>query len=640
MLDFQKILPYLKVDNDGLPLDKTLYHAGYAETKKIEEEIEAVFGEKYPKFLDKNRPKEKTAHKLYRREIYRNVVQQFRTKVLSMVNTIYQNDDFNVTFPNGQETNTLKDYTENGMFSNETLVEWFFAEWAKYYIDDPNAVVAPVLKKFVSNDTQFQEPKLMIVESEGVIQLNDEICVLRGDEKTWISVDDKKVKCGRNLYFYDKDSFVICKQKAKKSSKDNITNYDWEIIGQSLVMTEQGDVASFMPFLHNCGKIPALKLGRILGEKIDGEVQIYKSEVSDAIPFLKGILQRASDKEIELLLHIHSVEYYYTTKKQCNAPGCKNGYIDRNNSEDPNGIPTKVKCGNCDNQGFPINGIEYIVITLPEAGGLDSKQQQLPSGPPAGFVPRNIETVREIRAEILDEWEKAWGTINAQWIMKSPNVASGISKDYDRQEYSKREAEISLHIKKHLSNEYRWTGAIRYGLSQNVDSILPVVNVPTDNFNLFTQEEALDEYTKAIEKGMNGILTSNLAVIYSGKKFGQKSDITKRLELFTKIDPFLSISGKDKERSLMQMLFDQIKVFGFGSTKVKMLVDKIYLSINLDSILTDLINADKNFLSSTFEAQKTKIFEELTKYVPDQISEDIFKTIKQEPLTDVIGQVA
>lgn len=640
MLDFQKILPYLKVNDHGLPLDKTLYHAGYDETKKIEEEIEAVFGEKYPKFLDKNRPKEKTAHKVYRREIYRNVVQQFRTKVLSMVNTIYQNDDFNVIFPNTQETNTLKDYTENGMFSNETLIEWFFAEWAKYYIDDPNAVVAPVLKNFVSNDTQFQEPKMMIVESEGVIQLNDDICVLRGEEKTWIDVDGKQVKCGRNLYFYDKDSFVICKQKAKKSGNSNETNYIWEIIGQDILLSEVGEIIEITPMLHNCGKIPAMKIGRILGEKIDGEVQIYKSEVSDAIPFLKGILQRASDKEIELLLHIHSVEYYYTTKKQCNAPGCKNGYIDRMNPEDPNGIPVKVKCGNCDNQGFPINGIEYIVITLPESGGLDSKQQQLPSGPPAGFVPRNIETVREIRAEIFDEWEKAWGTINAQWIMKTPNSTSGISKDYDRQEYTKRVAEISLHVKKHLSAEYRWMAAIRYGLGKSIDSIVPVVNVPTDNFNLFTQEEALDEYTRAIKDGMNGILTSNLAIVYSSKKFGQKSDITKRLELFTKIEPFLSIIGKDKERSLMQMLFDQIKVFGFGSEKVKTLVDKIYLSINLDSILTDLINSDKNFLSSTFESQKTKIFEELTKYVPDSISEDIFKTIKQEPLTDVIGQVA
>jgi len=522
------------------------------------------------------------------------------------------------------------------------LCEWFFSEWAKAFIEDPNAVVAPTIGTFAQNDTDYQSPKLMIVESEGVIQLTSEFAVLRGNEKTWIMVDDKKAKVGRNLYFYDKDSFVICKQKAKIKGNGDVTNYDWEIIGSQIIVLESGEFGSVIPILHNCGKVPAMKLGRILGKKIDGEVDIFHSEVSDAIPFLEGILQRASDKEIELLLHIHSVEWYYTTKKQCNAAGCKNGYIDVPNPEGGNMPPIKKKCDKCDNQGFPVNGIEYIVITAPEKNGIDasSGQQSIPSSAPGGFLPRNIETVREIRAEIFDEWEKAWATINAQWLMKSPNSTSGISKDYDRQEYTKRLAEISLHIKKHLTNQYRWLGAIRFIINTDWGKYLPTINVPTDNFNLFTQEEALTEYTTAIEKGVSGILTNRLAVIYADKKFGSNSETTKYLKLYSAIDPYVSISGINREQRLMLNLFNQIKVFGKDSDKLKEWIRNTYLSLNLDAILTQLVNTKTGFLSMTFESQKELIMAELEKYTPSSISEDVFKTIKQEPLTDVVGQGA
>jgi len=56
--------------------------------------------------------------------------------------------------------------------------------------------------------------------------------------------------------------------------------------------------------------------------KVYGETQIYRSEVSDALPHLKNILQRVSDSEIEFLQHIHTVNYYYVPEKSCNASSC------------------------------------------------------------------------------------------------------------------------------------------------------------------------------------------------------------------------------------------------------------------------------------------------------------------------------
>lgn len=639
MLDYRtQILPYLRVDENGLPLNTALLHAGYDETKKIAEKIKAVFGEEYPKFLDKNRPKEKAEHKLYRREIYKNTVNQFRTKVLDMATTVYQNDDFNVTFNDIQKTDTLQEYTEKKLFTNNSLVEWHFKDRFQQSVDDPNSVVAAFLKAFPMNDATYNDPKLMLVGSEGVIYFDDEFCVLRGEEKTLIEIDGKKSKVGRNLYFYDKDSFVICKQKAKKIASNNNgeTLYVWDVIANNIQLDEYGNIVSLEAIAHNCGKIPAMKIGRILGKKIDGEIQIYKSEVSDALPFLESILQRVSDTEIELLMHIHSIEYYYLTKQQCKATGCKDGYV-QERSIDPDAGPIFKKCPQCDNRGFPVNGIENIIITIPESNGLDGTNGlNIPAAPPAGTIPRNIATVQELRTEIENQWKFAWSTINAQWLMESPNATSGTSKGYDRQEYERRLAEIALHIDRGLAKEYEWIASMRY--SGNIQEILPNINIPTDSFNLFTQEEALNEYSLSIEKGMDGAVISGLEVIYTEKKFGVHSKIKKRLDLIAKIDPFLSLKGKNKNEVLMRNLFDQIKIFGTNSPQLTDIIRQTYLSLNIDSIVTTLSNADSKFFDLPFDAQKEQIGTELVKYIPSSISEDIYKTIKQEPLTDFVGQ--
>ena len=303
MLDFQTILPYLKVDANGLPIDKRLFHAGYDKSVKMRNEIRAVFSEEYPERLNIDRPNEKPEHKKFRKDIYKNVVGRFRTKALSMPSTIRQNDDFNIVF---NKDNPLKEYTENDIYENLDLTEWWFSKWAKFYVDDPNAVLAPVFTRFATTDQQYNKAELKLFSCEGVIQLNRDICVLRGDELTWIETSvGKKEKIGRNLYFFDKDSMLICKQTGLSVSNDNTSTYKWEIIGQGTLEYE-GEDPLIIPLATNKDKIPAWRIGRILGEEIDGEVQLYRSEVSDALPYLWRILNMVSDTDIEFLLHIHT----------------------------------------------------------------------------------------------------------------------------------------------------------------------------------------------------------------------------------------------------------------------------------------------------------------------------------------------
>lgn len=641
MLDFRtQILPYLKVNENGLPIDQTLYHAGYEKSKKIAEEIKDVFSEKYSPYLDKNRPNEQLNHKIYRREIYRNVVGMFRTKVLGMLDTIYQNDNFNINFDKKNGSNELEEYTEKDIYPNNSLPEWFFTEWAKYYIDDSNACVAPVLQNFASNDTEYQSPKLMCVSSDGVIQYTDNFCVLRGDEKTYIKVNNVKEKVGRNLYFYDKDSFVICRQLERKTTLTQETNYIWEIIAQKVETLEGEGIQNIIPILHNYRKMPVVKIGRILGEKIDGEVQLFRSELSDALPHLKGIEFRASDKEIELIHHVHSIPWAIVQENQCNEVGCEKGYI-KIPSNDPNVPSSFKKCPKCDNKGIPVNGLGQILYVVPKDGGIEGNNAKIPTSGLGGFIPRPIEALNALSAEILSEWRNAWNTINAMWLMESPQDTSGVSKSYDRQEYERRLAAIALHIWKHLDLYYEWIASIRFSKTPDLKALLPQVNVPLDSFNLITQGEALEELTKAIKDGVSGDIVIKLAIVYSDKRFGINSDSSKKLRLRAKIDPYLSINGNNKTEVLTNKLFNDFKIFGIEQPDLlKETIRKAYLSINLDAILTELTNKDSTFLQKDFDTQKQLIDTELEKYLPTKISEDIFKTIKQEPLTDVIGQVS
>ncbi len=637
MLRYAQILPYLKCDNNGLPINKSLKHPAYKITTDLAADLKKVFGKDYQDYLDINRPLEKKSHKKYRAAIYRNIVGQFRTRVIEMYRTIMQNDDYSVIF---KQEKIFQEYTEKGIFSNVSLPEWFFTHFIKMCVDDANAVLAPVLKDIAKTDREYNKPTLKVFSSEGVIKLNDDFCVLRGDEKTEIDVNGTIQKIGRNLYFYDRDSMLICKQVAKTNNpKSTETNYVWEIIGQNVYYDDLGNVLEIAPMMHNNGNVvPAMRIGHILGDMIDGDVQVFESEMADAIPHLKNIQQRASDKEIEILQKMFSLEWYFTTRKNCNAPGCKDGWLDKRDPENPNsGKLVKIKCPNCDNQGFPVNGLERIILTPDDInGGVDDVKSLNVPLPPAGTVQRDIKIIGEIRTEILTEWEAAYECINMAWIKKIQMMESGYSKDVDRHEYYKRLANISLHLRKFLKLSYRWTANIMFATVGDVEKYIPEVNTPVDSFNLATDREVLDDIGVAIKNNIDGTLINGLIERYSEKSFGKNTNETKLVKLKNSVDPYGSVREKDKSKTLMVNLFGFIKIGGAESPEVKNLMNKTYLSLNLDLIIADCMAADPGFLDLDLNVQREIINTQLLNYLPKTISSDIYKPIKVEPLVNEI----
>jgi hypothetical protein len=98
------VLEHISIDGQ---LPKEMLHSYYEESKTIQSEIAKAFGDEYPDYLDKNRPREKKAHKDYRKDIYRNPLKGFLDKQIGRLDYIPESDDFSVVWPNSSIVDSL-----------------------------------------------------------------------------------------------------------------------------------------------------------------------------------------------------------------------------------------------------------------------------------------------------------------------------------------------------------------------------------------------------------------------------------------------------------------------------------------------------------------------------------------------------
>ena len=151
---------------------------------------------------------------------------------------------------------------------------------------------------------------------------------------------------------------------------------------------------------HYFRTMPVFKLGSLMkSTSEDGTFVLYESLISDAIPALKSVLQRASDIDIEALLHTGSLEWQYVTKK-CTVCAGKGTEL-RENEVKGRTKRTEVKCQKCLGAGFEVfdSALEKILISPPTQTGFDNdKPVNLPT-PPAGMIERSPNAIKEFREE-------------------------------------------------------------------------------------------------------------------------------------------------------------------------------------------------------------------------------------------------
>lgn len=605
MLRFQQdIAPYLIKHGDTLP-DSKLLHPFYQEAVDHAKAVGSVFGDVFPDFLKVERPKEKEkkSHSKFREAIYKAITKPFRRRLIRTISAIRNADDFTIEFPAVEASihfeDTLSYYTSENFGAWKSLEQWFWEQGIQHFIDDPNTC-AVLLPSIPEDPTKYREVvPIWALSGQVWYYAEGERAVICAQKKNDIIVNGRKEKSGLILYFFDKDSYCIAKQVSVSGQKT-----EWDILGLSAEQDEAGKFVGFSESFpsHYFRTMPVFRIGSLIRKTSeDGIFKLFESYVSDAIPALKSVLQRASDIDVEALLHTGSLEWQYVTKKctVCSGEGHVKGFTESGSGRRKN---TTSKCSKCGGAGWEIydSNLEKILISAPTQTGFDDdKPINLPT-PPAGMIERSPNAIKEFREEYKRNMVEAYQAVGLGHIADQIFMAtSGTSKRYDRDEGEKMIMDTSRHfVERLLSPIYAATDAIRYGPIGMQGQQVPVIVSPK-RFDISSIDMTREELNDAMTNDYSEELKDALQLKYLDQTVGKDSIEYKTFRVKMRLDPHRNKNDETKSFLLSQAYLTMNR----ESQEFSNTVEQLQFSINFETVLRDVVLKDEDFFKLPTEKQ-------------------------------------
>lgn len=598
MLTYDQIRPYLEyADNNAMP--KGLKHEFYDESIEYKDSLAEVFGKKYPKYLDNNRPREKAADRAYRKKIYKNKWEQLPDRISETLDYIHQADDFGISFPKPgsliPDEFTLEKYTGSNLTPDGDLKEWFFNNAIAPYILDPNAATAMVLTDFPTADPTFYtngffNPKPMVFGCEHILMhQKGRFAVLISPEKRPYIDSDGIRREGRIIHFFDDESYTAAFEIDRiSSSAQSRGSVEWAIIGmtQEVLVNENDEeelVSYFDPILHHFESMPVFKLGKKRAKVNAKREELYKSILDGAIPSIKEAQQIQNDIEAERTFHVTSQEWRrQSALPKCKHPGCVAGQV---MTKDSSGNNTgMLPCPSCkgtgvnNTSGSPLDML--LVNDMPDPKGFAANETEVKTtGAPGGYIERSIEPIKQLTADNKIVGDDVYQIINMQFIRVTPNEASGTSKRYDREELYRELNTQAAHLINMLVRLFAICDHIRYSNQTYVGEQIPEIMVPV-RFNLENAELTRAELNDAKDKKYDPALVSVLEMKLLEYNVGKTAVEYQQYETRLKLDPFRVWKNDEKNMItglVMMMLPD-------GEQRTNM-VGEIFFSILFDALM-------------------------------------------------------
>ena len=614
MLQLSQIKTVLEnISIEGV-LPKEMLHCYYEESKTIQGEIAKAFGDEYPDYLDKNRPREKKAHKDYRKDIYRNPLKGFLDKQIGRLDYIPESDDFSVVWPTGTQSQKLAAYDASAFNEKAGLTDWFFDFVKNDFIKDPNAVLVFVPETIPTSDSEPYQPVAEMIPSENVLQFRKgKFACLRSCKEVPVRVSDtgRTEKNGLLLYFFDYESFTVVRELTRDSSK-SLKKSTFQIWGLSYDFspdTEQLQ-AVFRPFLHHGKAMPARKIGlKRLKQNAKGE-ELFVSSVTNALEHIKDAQARYSDIQVEFNYHVNSQEYRIATRP-CSSPECNKG--NRPIRDKAGDIIKHETCPNCHGTGMEIGGsaLDLIVYSMPKKEGFTDVPGGVPPVP-GGFIPRPIESVRELIAEYKRKVEEAYADVHMQFHNRTPMVESGTAKEVDREEFYKDSIVLAKHLCTLLQWGYNTQANYLYGAMGFDSTQLPVVMTPT-RFMLSGLEETRAELNEAITNGYDAELVAIIQARLLEYQAGKGSKDYKRFATRMLLDPYRDL--KPTEKVLQMNVASQVATA--GSEAHKALVSQFVFSLQIISLLDEAELLHEDFYLKPIKERRDILWGLNEKYTSD-----------------------
>lgn len=521
----------------------------------------------FPKeMIQQRRPHEDAAVQAYREIIWKAKTKPTFGKVFNSLSKIRRSADWAVNYPQDEftripEGERLEDYTEKKFPFFTSVTNWVFSVLLREYLIDPNAVMIVQPQDMLLEPTAFFTPYPTIFSSANVLEYREEnYCVL-------INPLGAKYKDADGREWDGKSFYVI--------TTEQLLRYDQKNGKGEFELKEQIN--------HGLGFMPAYQLKAVLVNHID-DAFLYESRINAMAEELDEAAREYSDLQAARVMNIYPERWEITTHdcKDCNGTG---------KVTPPTGGVTA--CEKCEGVGYVPTG-PYSKMLLGR-GNLDAAASGPIPVPPAGYVEKDIETVRVQDEGVEKHLYSALAAVNMEFLANTPLSQSGIAKEVDRDETTNFVHSVAEDIVRIMDWLYRciakWRYSFQYPNDDDIKAMLPTIPVP-EHFDIFSTRFIEEDMKTAKENKLNPVIINSLELNYAGKKFSAEPEVRDRLMLIFELDPFPNISEDDK----------QSRLASDGISKIDYVI-----SSNIQEFVKRALLEDENFAMLEYEKQRDKL---------------------------------
>lgn len=542
-------------------------HKYYEKTVKLAEEMGVhIEGFKPYELLKKNRPHEPEDVREYRLSVWQSVTKSESEKVLNTINRIFNPKFLSVHYPKSpsliDEENSLSNYFANHYGIYKSLWNFVRETLLKMTLSDANGACLVMPSNLNAEDTEYYEPIPYIYRSANLIHFKDDTFF------TFWFPDDEKTKSQQGyMLLVDKERI---KKIRVKSSKDKVVVFDFE---------------------HGLGVCPCFRLGgRVEGDK---NPYYYTSFVYGIAPHWNKAISMISDMDGSIVNHLYPERWEWQT--ECNTCNGK-GLVER--IKDNSGETIKTQCVNCKGSGFISNRSPFGALVVKNSAL--NPDAPVPT-PPADYITKDIEPIRELDKQIAAQILKGYSAINMDILNKVGENQSGVAKVIDRQDLESFLMRIANHtLDYQVRNIIEYTALYRYKdlmqnqlgeLSDYIEGIS--INRPIE-YNVLTLSMLTDELKEASATNTSGNYYRQIERDMINIKFSNNEQERLKNLAIVNLKPF-------PNKSIDQLM--SANAMGAISKR------DIIRNENIEDIVERATIEDKEFITLNYEEQLNKVYE-------------------------------
>jgi len=516
-----------------------------------------VTGDNPKKLLDIKRPNESEPAKVYRLASYKPKTKAASSKVISVINRIYNDRLYSIIYPESpvqtiDKEDGLQEYLTSEMPNYTSLMNYIKSVFTKLHLKDPNGVIAVEPKDYMIEDTDYFDPIPNFYMSDQVLDFVDGHYYILG---YW------KKEASQNVLY-----------KIKVFDKNAVTYFEKTVDKWNL---------SFQ-YVHNFDELPAFRVGGIV--KDSEEPILYESNISGVLPHWDEAVCMASDLQAAIVNHTYPEKWEFTI--DCMNPGCMGGMI---KTKDANQNDIEVKCSSCHGTGKVTTKSPYDIYQINRKAF--DQGDQIPA-PPMGYVEKETKTTELLESFVQKEIDNGFEAVSMDIIKRVGENQSGVAKMYDRQDLDGFLSIYSAHVFSVVIPNIiyaieLWRYSALLGTEDNFEAYFPIIKPPT-TFDVYSINLLSQEYGQLREAGVTGAFLQGVQKDMIEKRFDEETQAL--LKTIIDVDPLGALTA------------DEI----LASSSVIGRVE-LYIHTYAKALVEQAIDENESFLSLPDKEKKEKI---------------------------------